>query len=169
MTRQDSDLEAGEGYVVAALGRMARQTVVPDVDGRREGHLLAAFDAAARRRSGSRTHWWWMTGLATATAALIVLGLRPGELVRRAPAPPGVPSRQIQAGVGDTSAAGDFVPWPGAIGLPPLESGSLVRVDLPLSMLPSLGLRPPVSRRDAVRADLLVGQDGLTRAVRLVD
>jgi len=168
MTRQDSDLEPGEGYVVAALGRLARQTVVPDADGRRQGHLLAAFDAAARHRGGSRTHWWWMTGLATATAALIVVGLRPGELVRRAPATPGV-SSQIQSGVGDTAVAGDFVPWPGAFGLPPLESGSLVRVDLPLSMLPSLGLRPPVSRRDAVRADLLVGQDGLTRAVRLVD
>jgi hypothetical protein len=64
---------------------------------------------------------------------------------------------------------GDFVPWPGAIGLPRLDSGELLRVELPISMLPSLGLRPPVSRRQVVSADLLVGQDGLTRAVRLVD
>jgi hypothetical protein len=44
-----------------------------------------------------------------------------------------------------------------------------VRVELPVSVLPTLGLIPPASHVTAVRADLLVGQDGLARAFRLVD
>ena len=42
-------------------------------------------------------------------------------------------------------------------------------MDVPVSMLPSLGLAPPANPVAAVRADVIVGQDGLTRAVRLVD
>lgn len=62
----------------------------------------------------------------------------------------------------------EFVPWPGAGTLPSFESGELVRLDLPVSVLPSLGLAPPASRDAAVQADVIVGQDGFARAVRLV-
>ena len=50
-----------------------------------------------------------------------------------------------------------------------MESGSLVRVDLSVSMLPSLGVTPRGAHTDKVKADVIVGQDGLTRAVRLVN
>ena len=60
-----------------------------------------------------------------------------------------------------------FIPWPGSIALPPLESGAFVRIDLPVSVLPSLGVLPP-PHAGAVQADVLVGQDGFARAVRLV-
>ena len=50
-----------------------------------------------------------------------------------------------------------------------MESGSLVRMDVPASMLPSLGLAPAANLLARVRADVIVGQDGLARAVRLVD
>ena len=64
----------------------------------------------------------------------------------------------------------EFVMVPGAATLPALESGSLVRMDVPVSELPALGLTPPPSNRTAsVKADLIVGQDGLTRAARLVN
>ena len=36
---------------------------------------------------------------------------------------------------------------PGAATLPAMESGSLVRMDVPVSMLPSLGLTPPQANR----------------------
>jgi len=61
----------------------------------------------------------------------------------------------------------DFVPWPGSAGLPPLESGAFVRIDLPASLLPSLGVLPP-AHPGVVQADILVGQDGFARAIRLV-
>jgi hypothetical protein len=50
-----------------------------------------------------------------------------------------------------------------------MESGSLVRMNVPVSMLPSLGVMPPSGRATSVRADLIVGQDGVARAIRLVN
>ena len=38
-----------------------------------------------------------------------------------------------------------------------------------VSMLPSLGVTPPPGAVARVKADVIVGQDGLTRAVRLVN
>ena len=60
-----------------------------------------------------------------------------------------------------------FVMWPGADTLPRFESGHLMRLDLPASMAISLGLTLSSSRADVVRADVLIGQDGLARAVRV--
>jgi hypothetical protein len=62
----------------------------------------------------------------------------------------------------------EFVVWPGAMELPTFESGHLLRVDMPTPVVLSLGLVPPTSHAAVVRADVLVGQDGLPRAVRLV-
>jgi hypothetical protein len=54
--------------------------------------------------------------------------------------------------------------------LPPLESGTIVRVALPVTALPSYGIQiVPDIHRYSVEADLLVGQDGMTRAIRLVN
>jgi hypothetical protein len=62
----------------------------------------------------------------------------------------------------------EFVAWPGATGLPAFESGYLMRVDMPASIVLSLGLVPPLPQTTFVQADVLVGQDRLPRAVRLV-
>jgi len=61
----------------------------------------------------------------------------------------------------------EFVAWPGSTALPPLESGAFVRMDLPASVLPWLGMLPP-AHTGVVQADVLVGQDGFARAIRLV-
>ncbi len=63
--------------------------------------------------------------------------------------------------------ATEFVVWPGAADLPRFESGHLMRMALPASMVVSLGLRPAPDTT-VVQADVLVGQDGYARAVRLV-
>jgi hypothetical protein len=65
------------------------------------------------------------------------------------------------------NAPTDFVPWPGAAARPPFESGELVRIDLPASVLPSLGLWSPAAPDAVVQADVVIGQDGYARAVRL--
>jgi anti-sigma factor RsiW len=61
-----------------------------------------------------------------------------------------------------------FVVWSGASAGPRFESGELIRVEIPESVLPLLGLWPSASRDGVIQADVLVGQDGLARAVRLV-
>ena len=59
---------------------------------------------------------------------------------------------------------------PGAATLPAMESGSLVRMQISVAELPSLGLTPPQGNRTtSVQADLVVAQDGLPRAARLVN
>lgn len=63
----------------------------------------------------------------------------------------------------------EFVAIPGAIGLPALESATIVRTELPVSVLPSYGVEIAAdAARAAVPADVLVGQDGQARAIRLV-
>lgn len=62
-----------------------------------------------------------------------------------------------------------FVPLPIAAGLPDFESGEIVRVEIPVASLPSYGIEiVPDAKRTPVQADLLVGQDGQARAIRLV-
>lgn len=77
---------------------------------------------------------------------------------------PHSPTRAAEAEI-----ATEFLPlmnWPG---LAPFDGGHVVRVELPRSALVSLGLPMNVNRADErVKADVLVGNDGLARAVRFV-
>ncbi len=62
-----------------------------------------------------------------------------------------------------------FVPLPWAAGLPDFDRGEIVRMDIPLTALPLYGIEIPADAEDRpVRADMLVGQDGQPRAIRLV-
>ena len=63
----------------------------------------------------------------------------------------------------------EFVALPAAGQLPRFESGMIVRVELPGSSLPAYGFPiMPDGGRTPVTADVLVGQDGQPRAIRLV-
>ena len=70
----------------------------------------------------------------------------------------------------DAMQAGGFLEIPAAAYLPPMESGAIVRVELPLSALPSYGIPiVPEMSTGSVDADLLVAQDGFARGIRLVN
>jgi hypothetical protein len=63
----------------------------------------------------------------------------------------------------------EFVALPSAVGLPDFESGSVVRIQVPVAALPEYGVDiGPNMQRVTVEADVLVGQDGQPRAIRLV-
>ena len=63
----------------------------------------------------------------------------------------------------------EFLTLPGAAGLPDLESGTVVRMEVPVAALPGYGVEiAPDTVKTTVQADLLVGQDGQPRAIRLV-
>ena len=87
-------------------------------------------------------------------------------------APPAIDEPRTR--VSDAPPAGDegvlrFVALPTAIGLPRLESGRIVRVELPTAVLPAYGLDVvPGPAAAMVEADVLVGQDGQARAIRFV-
>ena len=165
--------------IVAALRRLSQATEVPPADPAREAALLRAFDhrrLASLETRPSRKRLagvGWLSAL-SAAAALLVAAVAPlGTSGRRTAPPPPRDDRSAAhgtaaAGVRTFAAVGEFMPWPGASSLPPLESGELVRVDLPVSILPSLGVAPPAAHVTAVKADVVIGQDGLARAVRFV-
>jgi hypothetical protein len=63
----------------------------------------------------------------------------------------------------------EFVALPSAVGLPDFESGSVVRIQVPVAALPGYGVEIVANMQKAtVEADVLVGQDGQPRAIRLV-
>jgi hypothetical protein len=84
-------------------------------------------------------------------------GQRPRAVRRRT-----VPTSSVVRPVG-------FVALPGAAGLPDFESGQIIRMEIPLTSLPTYGIDIlPDAQGSPVKADLLVGQDGQARAIRLV-
>jgi hypothetical protein len=169
MKQHDSDIHDLD--LALALRRLADSAAVPPADPAREAALLAAFDAAQAQPRSRGHEYWGMAGLAAAAALLVIM--LPSSTGRHAPpngsrvAPEPLPSSS--RGVQFVPLPGEFVIVPGAAALPDMESGSLVRVELPVSMLPSLGMTPRGAHRETVKADVIVGQDGLTRAVRLVN
>jgi hypothetical protein len=176
-----------ERALTAGLRRLAGDSSQPSHDG--EAAVLAAFDAAwTGRQPPSRARLPVVTGLAAAVAlsVLVTWASRqaPDAPVVAAPplggtasvqatasAPPAAlerttAARRIEPAPAATdrtdprsavaSAATEFVAWPGAAAWPPFESGELIRVVLPFE-------------NGVVEADVLVGQDGFARAVRLVE
>ena len=125
------------------LKRLDHDVAVPAPDAQREAELMHAFDTTGDRRR-SRVSMVGGMALAATVAIVTVAGL---TLFRNAGVGIVLDSPAPEA------ATGEFQLWPGAESLPQFESGQLVRMDLP----------------DAgVRADVLIGQDGLPRAYRVV-
>jgi hypothetical protein len=106
----------------------------------------------------------WVPAIAASAALATAVTL----LVAQAGAPSGERTRPPAADNAEELFPG-FVAVPGSASLPTLESASIVRYELPVSALPAYGVEivSDVSRR-SVEADLLVGQDGYARAIRVV-
>jgi hypothetical protein len=79
------------------------------------------------------------------------------------------PRRSRQRGFPAVVRPVGFVALPGASGLPDFESGEIVRIEIPVTSLPSYGIEIlPDAQGSPVEADVLMGQDGQARAIRLV-
>jgi hypothetical protein len=69
----------------------------------------------------------------------------------------------------DSEYATEFLPLTYGADQKPMESGKVIRVQMPRSALITFGLPVNVERADTpVKADLLIGEDGLARAIRFV-
>ena len=96
-----------------------------------------------------------------------VASTRPAKPVRRVhrlvkkQAPP--------AAVASEEAATPFFPLPFSDAALPLDQASVIRVELPRSALEWTGLPVEENRREErIRADLVLGADGLARAIRFI-
>ena len=153
-----------EFQIREALQEMGRRIDVPPLDPAKEEALLAAFDAhQARPARTIAGRWVWAAATAASVAIAAALNVIVATSVQHRPAA----DRADSGATAVADEASGFVPWPGASTLPRFESGALVRIDLPVSALPALGFAPP-SRGASVQAEVIVGQDGMARAIRLV-
>jgi hypothetical protein len=184
-----------ERTMSALLRRAAEDTSVPPLNARFEAALLTAFDNAQRRRRLPRQRFLYATAAAAVLAvatitlvrhrqptpavpAVVEVSRRPsvtaspasvaaaGESPRELDAKPIRPRRTASRRTAGSRSGDAFITWPGASDLPAFESGQLMRVQLPASVALSLGLAPSARAR-VVQADVLVGQDGFARAIRL--
>lgn len=155
-----------ERHLSAGLRELRESAGAAEPSAAVEVHLLEALSAIAppsREMSSpapppaARATWW--SGLAAAALLAAVVSLLVWQRLELAGQP------DVAEPVDGFS---EFVPWPGAESLPRFESGQLVRMDLPTSVLPLLGIVPAAEvTTGTVPADVIVGQDGLARAVRV--
>jgi hypothetical protein len=111
---------------------------------------------------GEVRRWW-----AAAAAVLLVAGaLWTG--VRQPP--PSAANSGLAAVAASEEEDAAFVPLPNAAGSPQDDDVDLVRVELPRSAVTALGM-PAGDDSDAegVEAEVLVGPDGMARAVRFLN
>jgi anti-sigma factor RsiW len=138
-----------ERAMSAALRQVERDLRVSDQNELRLVRLMAAFDAP--RRPASRVKL--AVELSLAASVLIVAGLSVGW---KSDAPKPAASERIAApAVSRVYADSAFTVLPGADALPRFEHGEVIRVEIP-------------SAGGVIEAEVLIGQDGLARAARLV-
>lgn len=181
-----------EGRLLAGLRALARGMEGREAPPRVEATLLAEF----RRRKAIRNTWRWAVAaaavLAIVLAAASALRPRAREVAvtlpsarpavaeqRKAPvtAEPAVKRRAptarraVRKRPRTTAPEQDrFVPVLYADDLASMESGQIVRVELPRSALAAFGIPIADDRPSArIRTDVLLGEDGTARAVRFVN
>ena len=147
-----------------------------------ESRLTAAFlgqAGLAMRRPPAR---WWLPVATWAAAAAAVVALAM-FLARDRPVVPAhrTTSSRVQLAaveppadlesLGDSSDAdADFIPLPNAARIEPNEDLNLVRVEVPRSAMIALGYAVSEDRAsEPVEAEVVLGADGLARAVRFFE
>lgn len=175
------------------MGKSAREAQAPS---RLEMWLLAAYRNHHRRVSWRRTLEWASLGAAAAVLLVFLWTVGGRSKVQPSPAPKRDVSSQSRtpmdakaavtpkqqdetaavedaaamgAPAGGTYAASDFVPVPFTGAITPDDPGMIVRVQLTRASLAQLGY--PVAEtpdEDLILADVLVGEDGWPRGVKLI-
>jgi hypothetical protein len=140
-------------------------------DGPREapGRIEERLKWEFRRQNRRRTLVTWVPVFSVAAAAgiALVLWIR-SEAPKPTPAQAAVAVHAVAPAVEEE--ADSFYPLPEAEALPAVETAMVVRVQLPVSSLRLMGVPLDEERADTdVQAELLLGQDGLARGVRLAE
>jgi len=79
------------------------------------------------------------------------------------------PADDLNKPAADTEIATDFIPLMNKETLAQMDGGQVMRVELPRSALMSFGLPMDMERAsERIKADVVVGNDGLARAIRFV-
>lgn len=162
----------------AGLKTMAAEMRQVEAPARVESGLVAAFrlqNQAVHRTGRSQ---WWVPALSWAAAAAILVVAALAVMHPRQPMPahrsaPGmVESAALTDSVDSNVSDGEdgFIPLPNTQRLDPNEDVNVVRVEVPRSAMMAVGLAVSAdSVSELVEADVMLGQDGVARAIRFVD
>jgi len=171
--------------LTAGLRTVASEARRLQAPARVEARLTAAFRShagLAPEPEAVRLPGFWAPVAAWAAAAAVLVALamflvspRRPQLPRRS-APGAIELASAGASTdfemgGDSAYGGeDFIPLPNAAGIAPNEDVNLVRVEVPRSAMIELGFAVSAERAsEPVEAEVVLGADGLARAVRFLD
>lgn len=139
---------SGEDQLEEALKRLRRMPLSASPG--TAALVLGTFRAYHERRRRWRVAIW------TSIAATLVAVFVAAKLLRPTPVIPNV-------------AAARFIALPYSESGVPLEQGVVIRLDLPSADLAQFGVPPSLRpKSERVRAEFLIGQDGMARAVRFL-
>ena len=141
-------------WLDAALRELAESDEMQQAPARVEQSLRAALRARPVYRPRRQPALWW---LAAAAAALATWGVLQDGATRR------MPSADEPSGAGPYLALVEGEP------LGELDAVQVVRVRLPGSVLARLGAPIAAPGADPVEAQVILGQDGVARAIRFVE
>ncbi|HXS94251.1 MAG TPA: hypothetical protein VN736_06570 [Candidatus Limnocylindrales bacterium] len=168
----------GQKHLASAMASLGTEWRREEAPGHLETAALAAFrsQTAFTRARAVRRAWTPLLAWAAAAAFLIALSL----MLVKPQAQPAAhrPSRSggLQQAVlhtaplDDETSADGFIPLPNAQRVDSPDTMNVVRVELPRSAMLALGLPVAPDRvTELVEADVMLGPDGLARAVRFVE
>ncbi len=124
-----------------------------------EGALVAAFrQTNAARRPAVR----WRAWASALAAGVAVFAIALGLLQPRNPVPAVAAEEQVEV-------ATDYFPLQYGTDLTALEGAPVIRMEFPRTVLASFGLpMNPQRAAEPVQADVVLGRDGIARAIRFV-
>jgi anti-sigma factor RsiW len=169
-------LQARHKRLAGGLGALANDLRTVEAPAHVEASLRSMFRSAHAATRSRRTAWWktpvFAWGAASIAAASLVIGLWLAPK-RREPAPVShhnSPAQVELASLAPGEVSDGFIQLPNAPQLDPNDDVNVVRMELPRSAMLAVGLEvSPEQVAGTVEAEVMLGPDGLARAVRFMD
>jgi hypothetical protein len=163
--------------LASGLQRLGAQMRHMQAPARVERQVVAGFRGRAEldRRGAPPKLWWtvgaWAAGIVvTAGIALFLAGGRQPERTERMRRHATQLAAVEAPAELETIDESGFIPLPNTERMAPNEEMNLVRVQLPRSAMISLGYAVSEDRaEEQIEADVMLGADGVARAVRFLD
>ncbi len=167
--------------LAAGLNALSAEMRHVEAPARVEAGLLAAYRTQKRILTRKSPLQWWLPAISWAATAAALIAV---AVLLMNPSRPPMPAHRAAPGTVETASAettdadgngqadneDGFIPLPNAEKLDPDEEVNVVRMEVPRSTMMAVGLPVNVDRvSELVEADVMLGADGMARAIRFVD
>ncbi len=167
---------ANQSSLNAGLRALAAELRLSEAPMHVEARLITAFRTAHPLAARRRAAWWKMPVLPWAMAGVATVALvfsvwtAPKRQTHAPAARHAMPPRVELAALSTEETDDGFIPLPNAPQIDPSDEVNVVRMELPRSAMLTVGLEvSPDQVSDKVEAEVMLGPDGLARAVRFME